>query len=112
MSVRSCAKCGSNPCICRPWCPERRQCLCSQHVENQCAGPLAYTGEDDIGDRPCCSNLKKCVDKSGLRQWCSHTGKCPSGHIPAMGYPPMRPPFKKYYDFFVKEGYSSKEGVL
>lgn len=99
MSVRKCHKCNSAPCICRPWCPSQKQCLCSQHVEKHCAGPLIYTGEDSIGNRPCCQNLKKCSDKSGLRQWCSHTGKCPG----EVDYPPAPQPFTNYSDFLVKK---------
>lgn len=104
MSVMKCPKCGNAPCICRPWCPEQRQCLCSQHVETTCAGPLVATGQDNIGDRPCCGGLKKCSDKDGFRQWCSNTGKCP-GDGATMEYPVQ--PFKKYYDFFVKEKFTS-----
>ena len=101
MSVRPCPKCGNTPCICRPFCPEQKQCLCSQHRESHCAGPLIYTGEDDIGNRSCCQNLKKCSDASGLRQWCSNTGKCPGEGT--LDYPPAPQPFKKYYDFFIKK---------
>lgn len=104
MTTRVCPKCSHAPCMCKqPWCPETRQCLCTQHNSHHCAGEARYTSEYNIGDRPCCQNLKKCVDKSGFFQWCSHTGKCPDDKDMDFGYPPGPAPFTNYYDFFVKK---------
>lgn len=114
MSVQPCPKCGQSPCMCRPWCPSKWQCLCDQHNQYHCAGPLIYTGEDNIGDRPCCMDLKKCTDPSGLRQWCSHTGKCPGEGV-EQGYPPAPPPFQNYSNILVKEKFtfiSNGQGIL
>ena len=107
-----CINCGHTPCLCRPWCPGKRQCIQPQHIHHHCAGPLIYTNEDNIGDRPCCGGLQKCQDKSGLRQWCSHTGKCPSS-FSSIDYPPAPGQFKNYYDFLVKkEKYQSPRSVM
>jgi len=85
MSMRKCPKCGIAPCMCgianSIWCPGKKQCVCTQHLNYNCAGPVIYTGEDNIGNRPCCSGLKKCMDNYG-NQWCSHTGKCGNEMVP------------------------------
>jgi hypothetical protein len=108
MTTRKCPKCGSMPCVCffRTCCPEQRQCLGPQHNQYHCAWPAVFTGEYDIGCRPCCAGLQKCRDKITLRQWCSETGKCPKGHD-KVNYPPVPPLRKKHHDFQVKEGYAN-----
>lgn len=105
MTTRTCSKCGGAPCICRPFCPGKRQCCNTQHMQYNCAGPLILTGEDDIGSRPCCNGYKKCSDKHGFKKWCSHTGKCP-GEESTWNYPPAPQPFTQYYDFLVQENFS------
>lgn len=108
MTSKQCPKCQEAPCICRPFCPGRKQCCGPQQLQPNCAGPLQFTGEDDIGDRPCCGGLKKCTDNIGFRSWCSHDGTCP-GKGATFDYPPAPAPFTQYYDFLVqKENYSCK----
>lgn len=87
MATQRCARCGNSQCICKPWC-QSRQCGCPQHVETGCAGPLSLTGQANIGDRECCSGMKKCITDDGAFAWCSSTGKCP-GEFEISDYYPI-----------------------
>jgi hypothetical protein len=68
-----------------------RRCGCWQYVdtgENGCAGPLALTGQVNIGDRACCNGLRKCHTDDGAFSWCSSTGDCP-GEFEVSDYYPI-----------------------
>lgn len=87
------------------WC-QSGQCNQSQANTRHCAGPYSLTGEDRIGDRECCNNLKKCSDPWGIKQWCSTNGKCPD-FSPNSELLPQ--PFQSYSQVIVpkiKEGFS------
>lgn len=91
-----CTNCAT-PC---PWC-QTLQCNGPQSNNKHCAGPYVYTGEDTIGCRECCGGLKKCSDRWGIRQWCSHTGTCPGGFDATASYPPAPIPFRSYSNIIV-----------
>jgi hypothetical protein len=93
-----CSRCGRETCICRPWCPSSHQCCGPIFNQYHCAGPIKYTAEDNIGDRPCCGGLKKCSRWFGNSQvnYCSHDGKCGSEDMKYFDYPLAPPPFTKY----------------
>jgi hypothetical protein len=68
-----------------------RRCGCWQYVdtgENGCVGPLALTGQANIGDRECCNGLRKCRTDDGVFAWCSSTGDCP-GEFKISDYYPI-----------------------
>ena len=100
MSCKNNCSCGhKNDKFTRSWCPGSRSCLNTQMLQRNCAGPLELTGEDDIGDRPCCGGLKKCKAEYGLRSWCSSTGKCPGNSNQTFDYFTKAPhPFRDYSD--------------
>lgn len=104
MSAKPCAKCNFLQCQCGTWCANTDRCCDPRQFYNIFpAGPRIYTGEDNIGNRPCVSNLKKCTD--GIRNWCSNDGKCPC--VPKSKCP--LPPFHNYNDRLIKEGYEGEE---
>ena len=101
MSIRACSKCNRVPCM-YTWCAGKDQCCQQQMMNKYPAGPYIYTGEDNIGNRPCAENLKKCSAKG--RTWCSHNGKCEK-----MNWTCPSAPFYNYADRLVQENYQFGE---
>lgn len=91
-------------------CIDSKQCCGPQQTQRNCAGPLELTGEDNIGSRKCCGNLKKCVGVNGLKSWCSSNGKCEdtSSCIPSQSFAQYLAPYQNIKENFSTHGYPPK----
>ncbi len=67
------------------WCPGQLDFNCPTHSIFHAAAPAKYTGNYNIGNRPCLPGLKKC--SFGCLSWCSHDGTCGLSQFKAPAIP-------------------------